>query len=124
GRSRNWAVAAAWQVLPRNGLFFLTAQRGWAVGEFGSILSTADGGKSWHVQQRCGQRAAVLFVHARATGLPLETLSILGGEEGYLAAGLRVLAPDPASAALTKASDGHRFTAAVALAGGAAAERR
>src|SRR5262249_22695852 len=104
------------------GVFFVNPQRGWAVGEFGSILTTSDGGKNWRVQQRGGQRAALLFVHARATGLPVETVSRMGGENGYLATGLRMLAPDPETAALDKVSEAQRFAAAVRLAGGAAGE--
>jgi photosystem II stability/assembly factor-like uncharacterized protein len=121
-QGRTWSMLPTKQVLPLNGVFFLNAQRGWAVGEFGAILSTTDGGQSWRVQRRSGQRAAILFVHARAAGLPVETLAVLGGEEGYLAAGLRVLAPDPATAACTKASDAQRFEAAARLAGGGAGE--
>lgn len=121
-QGHSWSVLPTGQVLPLHGVFFLNAQRGWAVGEFGAILSTPDGGNSWRVQQRGGQRAAVLFIHARASGLPVDTVSVLGGEDGYLAAGLRVLAPDPATAALSKAGDAQRFAAAVRLAGGAAGE--
>jgi photosystem II stability/assembly factor-like uncharacterized protein len=121
-QGRSWNVLPTGQVLPLNGVFFVNAQRGWAVGEFGSILTTSDGGTTWRVQQRGGQRAALLFVHARATGLPVETLSLLGGEEGYLATGLRVLAPDPATEDLARASEERRFAAALRLAGGAAGE--
>jgi photosystem II stability/assembly factor-like uncharacterized protein len=121
-QGRSWEVLPTAQPLPLHGVFFINAQRGWTVGEFGSILSTQDGGKSWRVQRRGGQRAAVLLVHARATGLPVETVSVLGGEEGYLATGLRVLASDPATAALDKATEGQRFAAAVRKAGGAAGE--
>ncbi|HLJ92382.1 MAG TPA: hypothetical protein VKU02_04235, partial [Gemmataceae bacterium] len=88
----------------------------------GSILSTADGGQTWRVQQRSGQRAAVLFVHAHADGIPLETVAALGGEEGYLATGLRVLAPDSATAPVNQAGASQRFEAAVRQAGGAAGE--
>lgn len=121
-QGRSWQVLPTGQWLPLHGVFFINAQRGWAVGELGSILSTADGGRSWRVQQRGGQRAAVLFVHARAAGLPVETVSVLGGEEGYLTTGLRVFAPDPATAAPDQAAAAQRFAAAVRLAGGAAGE--
>jgi photosystem II stability/assembly factor-like uncharacterized protein len=30
---------------------FITPERGWAVGEFGTILTTADGGKTWSAQK-------------------------------------------------------------------------
>ena len=65
------------QPLPLHGIHFVDELRGWAVGDFGSVLHTADGGKSWKVQRRGGQRAAVLFVHARPAGLPVDTIAEL-----------------------------------------------
>src|SRR5262249_55250285 len=93
-----------------------------AVGELGVILATSDGGKSWAIQRRGGERVAMLFVHAGAAGLPTETVALLGGEEGYLTAGLWVVGPDPFSAALPQATAGMRFAAAFRHAGGAAGE--
>src|SRR5262249_18195418 len=52
--------------------------------------------------------------------LPAETLAQLGGADGYLAAALRVAAPDPVSADLGQAGAPSRFATAVRLAGGAA----
>src|SRR5439155_17907181 len=115
----SWTVLPTGQVLPLNGVFFVNARRGWAVGEFGSILSTSDGGKSWRVQQRGGQRAAILFIHARPAGLPVDTVSILGAQDSYLAAAVHVLAADSATANLASASEPKRFVAAARLAGGA-----
>jgi photosystem II stability/assembly factor-like uncharacterized protein len=117
-----WQIRNTNQPLPLNSIFFANAQLGWAVGEFGSILHTADGGKSWRVQRRGGQRAALLFVHSRPAGLPVDTLGQVGGEEGYLAVGLRVLSSDPASASPERASEAQRFAAAMRRAGGAAGE--
>jgi photosystem II stability/assembly factor-like uncharacterized protein len=94
-RGATWQVVKTNQPLPLNAVFFFDEQRGWVVGEFGSILATTDGGKTWNVQRRGGQRAAVLFVHARAGSVPVDTVALLGGEEGYLAAALRVVCPDP-----------------------------
>jgi photosystem II stability/assembly factor-like uncharacterized protein len=121
-RGQTWDVRATGQPLPLNGVFFVDGRRGWAVGELGSILATVDGGQSWRVQHRGGQRAAVLLLHARSSGLPVDTVALLGGEEGYLAAGVRVLAADPASAAPGLAAEEQRFAAAVRQAGGAAGE--
>jgi photosystem II stability/assembly factor-like uncharacterized protein len=121
-QGKTWEIIRTQQPLPLHGVYFANAQRGWAVGEFGEILGTQDGGRSWRVQHRGGQRAAVAFVHARATGLPLDTIALLGGEEGYLATGLRVFGPDPVSAPPERASDNERFAAAVRAVGGAAGE--
>jgi photosystem II stability/assembly factor-like uncharacterized protein len=119
---QTWEVVRMGQTLPLNGLFFLDERRGWAVGEFGTVVSTADGGKTWRVQRRGGERAAVMFTHARATGVPLDTVALLGGQDGYLSVGLRITAPDRASAALPRATDGSRFQQALRLAGAAGGE--
>jgi photosystem II stability/assembly factor-like uncharacterized protein len=117
-----WKTFKTEQPLPLNGLFFLDERRGWAVGELGSILHTEDGGATWQVQKGGGQRAAVLFVQARATGLPAETVARLGEQDGYLAAGVCVAGPDPKSAPPREAAAEARFAACLRLAGGAAGE--
>jgi photosystem II stability/assembly factor-like uncharacterized protein len=117
-----WEVQRTEQALPINGLHFLDERTGWAVGEFGTILTTIDGGTTWKTQRHGGQRAAVMFIHARSTSVPVEAIALLGGEEGYLTATLRVVGPDPASAALIRASDEQRLQAAIRMAGGTAGE--
>ncbi|HEV3258647.1 MAG TPA: YCF48-related protein [Gemmataceae bacterium] len=121
-QGRTWEVLVTGQPLPLDGVFFTNGQRGWAVGELGSILATQDGGKTWAVQHRGGQRAAILFVHGRASGLPVDTIALLGGQEGYLSVGVRVNGSDPQSAAPGRACEAQRFAAAVRQAGGAAGE--
>src|SRR5262249_5899065 len=76
----SWEMQKTGQGLPLNGVFFIDEKTGWAVGELGTITATEDGGKTWRVQRRGGQRAALLFVHARPAGLPCDTLALLGGE--------------------------------------------
>jgi photosystem II stability/assembly factor-like uncharacterized protein/tetratricopeptide (TPR) repeat protein len=119
---KTWQVQHTGQPLPLHGIFFLDAQRGWAVGDCGTILGTQDGGRTWQVQHRGGERAALLLVHARAAGLPVEAVAALGGEEGYLATAVRVQGADPASAAPGRSTEPQRLEAAVRQAGGAAGE--
>ncbi len=121
-RGQSWQVVRTGQQLPLNGIFFIDEQHGWAVGELGLILATSDSGKTWQVQHRGGQRAAVLFLHARPGGLPLDAIAQLGGQEGYLCAALRVTASDLTTAAPDRSSEAARFAAAVRQAGGAAGE--
>jgi photosystem II stability/assembly factor-like uncharacterized protein len=118
----SWKLVKTGQPLPLHGVYFLDENRGWAVGELGSILGTTDGGRTWKVQRRGGRRVAVLFVHADAAGVPVDTAAILGGEEGYLTAALQVVGPDPGSAAFGHAAAGQRLAAAFRRAGGASAE--
>jgi photosystem II stability/assembly factor-like uncharacterized protein len=135
-----WEMLRTGQPLPLHAVHFLNDKRGWAAGEMGTILGTTDGGKTWTVQRQGGMRAAVLFVHAQAKSVPLDTVAALGGEDGYFAVGLGVTCPDPATltrhydtdaeriAAAMKAADPLRATdaqraaAALRLCGGAAGE--
>jgi photosystem II stability/assembly factor-like uncharacterized protein len=119
---KHWDLRITGQALPLNSLFFIDEQRGWAVGDFGVALTTVDGGKTWRIQRRGGERAAVLFVHARPNALPVDTIALLGAQEGYLTVGMRMNAVDPASAALQKATEGQRLAAAVRAAGGVCGE--
>jgi len=114
-----WKAHKTGQTLPLYGVFFIDERRGWAVGELGTILASTDGGQSWQAQHQGGKRAALLAVHARPGEIPVDTLARLGAEEGYLTTTLRVVAPDPASAALTQASAGQRLAMAARQAGGA-----
>jgi photosystem II stability/assembly factor-like uncharacterized protein len=117
-----WQLLRTGQPLPLHGVYFLDDNKGWAVGELGTILATNDGGRSWEIRNQGGKRAAACFVHAQAEDVPFDTLAMLGADEGYLLAGLRVVAPDPASSAFARAADPSRFAAAWRRAGGAAGE--
>jgi photosystem II stability/assembly factor-like uncharacterized protein len=119
---RTWEVVRTGQTMPLHGLFFRDEKNGWAVGELGTIIATVDGGKTWQVQRRGGQHAAVLSVHARSDGNPLDTVALLGAAEGYLAAALWTTAPEPASAELARVGESSRCAGAWRLAGGAMAE--
>jgi photosystem II stability/assembly factor-like uncharacterized protein len=117
-RGRNWQVQQTGQPLPLHGLWFVTLQRGWAVGDLGTILSTDDGGRTWKVQRRGGQRAAVLVFAGTATQVPWGTVAALGGEEGYLVAVHQVVAPVGPGASESVV----RFSQAVRQAGGCQGE--
>lgn len=119
---QHWEAQPTGQTVPLHGVQFFNESTGWAVGDFGTILGTADGGRSWTVQRRGGQRAAALFVHAKSVDVPLETVAALGADDGYLTASVRVTSADPASAALPRSADGFRWSAAARKAGGAAAD--
>ncbi len=121
-RGAGWEILKTGQPLPLNGVFFFDEKRGWAVGELGLVLGTQDGGKTWKAQRRGGERAAVMFVHGRPADLPVDTLAVLGLEDGWLTACVGVTAPDPRSEAFARASDPQRLAGAVRQAGGAAGE--
>lgn len=121
-QGKTWEVQKTGQTLPLNAVHFINENNGWAVGEFGCVVATTDGGKTWKVQRRGGMQAALLFVHARGSELPADTIAQLGAADGYLATSVCVTGADPASAAPVRAADPQRWESAMALCGGAAGE--
>jgi photosystem II stability/assembly factor-like uncharacterized protein/LmbE family N-acetylglucosaminyl deacetylase len=117
-----WEIQRTGQPLPLNSVFFLNASRGWAAGELGQILGTQDGGRNWKIQRSGGQRAALLLVHARPDSIPLPSIAIEGGQQGYLAAAVRLLGPDFATAPPSEATAPMRLAEAVRQSGGASSE--
>jgi photosystem II stability/assembly factor-like uncharacterized protein len=119
---RSWELVHTGQPLPLHAIHFLDDKTGWAAGELGTILATGDGGKTWRVQRRGGQRAAVLAIHARPEDVPLGSVALLGGEKGYLSVGLCLTGPDPRVAPAEQAAAPDRFGEAFRQAGGTSAE--
>lgn len=71
-----------------NKLVFADDQFGWAVGSFGTILATADGGANWTIQRGTNSRVALLAVSPDAQNIPHEVFSKYGSEENSLVASL------------------------------------
>ena len=106
---RNWEVLGPEQPLPLNGVFF--SRRAARLGGRrvrAAILATTDGGKTWQVQRRGGQRAALLLSTPRASGAgrhrrPARRPGRLPGSGGS-----GVSSPDAASASPARAAEGPR----------------
>jgi photosystem II stability/assembly factor-like uncharacterized protein len=119
---RTWQTVRTGQPLPLHAIHFQDDRHGWAVGDLGTILGTSDGGKSWTLQRRGGQRMAALLAHARPAGVPLDTVALLGARDGYLTAALCVTSPDCTTAGFDRCQSSERLAAAFRAVGGAAAE--
>lgn len=61
---------------PLRALFRLDNDRGWAVGDWGTIALTRDGGSTWRTVRGNGDRPAVMAVAARAADLPWSLLGM------------------------------------------------
>ena len=109
----DWEIVKTGQPLPLHAVTFLDEKRGWAVGEMGTILGTADGGKTWVVQHQGGLRSAALFVHATAKSVAHDTVAAIGGEDGYYAVSLAVTSADPATLIRRYDTDAERLAAAM-----------
>ena len=79
-----WNVFATGSAVPLRAIWFVDDQHGWAAGELGTILATADGGRTWQRQRAGGDRAALLALLAEPDQTPLELIARLAGDEGYL----------------------------------------
>ncbi len=87
---KTWQIQPTGQTMPLLGLHFLDEQRGVAVGALGTVLVTTDAGRNWTVQRRGGHRSAALLFSAKGQQLPLGTLALQGGDEGYLFTAIQV----------------------------------
>lgn len=68
-----------------NRICFVDESHGWAVGDFGKIYATKDGGQSWELQRNGSQRGnsqvALLAVCETESELPLELIARHAGED-------------------------------------------
>ena len=96
-RGNTWQSLPTGQNAPLRAITFIDERTGYAVGDLGTILATNDGGRTWQLQRRGGERAALLLALARETDVPLELVGKLGAEEGYLTT-VSLLRPEPRAA--------------------------
>jgi photosystem II stability/assembly factor-like uncharacterized protein len=83
---RKWLKQLTGQTSPISALRFSNDQHGIAVGAFGLIIRTENGGKTWQAVQGDGRRAAFLALHARVGQACAPLIARLSGESGYRSA--------------------------------------
>lgn len=120
-RGKTWSAQNTQSFVPIEGLHFVDARTGWAVGALGTILVTDDGGKTWQRQRGGGTRAAVLGMFSEPSKAPLELAAQLGGSDGYLTAYHFLVRRDLEQAAAASPDLSERAQAAVVEVGGTTA---
>lgn len=83
-----WQAQRTSDPAPIRALHFPTPQLGCAVGAFGSIRLTQDGGRTWRTVRGGARRPALLAVLADAKSPPLPLIVRESGESGYRSVGL------------------------------------
>ncbi len=81
---KSWATHATGATATIRSFFFLDDRQGWAVGDWGTILATSDGGRTWTVQRYGAKRVAALAVFAEANDVPWEALAKIAAQDGYI----------------------------------------
>jgi hypothetical protein len=81
---RTWNSFATGSSIPLRALWFFDDLHGWAAGELGTILATADGGQTWQRQRAGGERSALMALMAEPDDVPFELIAHLSGGDGYL----------------------------------------
>lgn len=100
---------------------FVNSKIGFAVGDFGTILATEDGGRSWTVQREGGRRLSYLVLAARAEDVPFEAIAKLSGEEGYFGGVQLLMRDELAKSDISEISLETRLHEAVVRCGGSGA---
>ncbi len=118
---RRWVKQLTGQTAPLSAVRFANHQLGLAVGEFGVIIRTEDGGKTWQGVRGNGRHAAVLALHARPGQTSAALLTKLSGEAGYRSAVWIAQRNDLGPLAIASDSES-RLNSAVQKSGGNAAE--
>lgn len=83
---QSWVKQSTGQAVPLSAIRFTNDMLGLAVGAFGEILRTDDGGRKWRAVRGEGRRAAMLSLHARPGQTSAPLLTRLSGESGYRSA--------------------------------------
>ncbi|MDA1166570.1 MAG: hypothetical protein O3B13_26030, partial [Planctomycetota bacterium] len=86
----SWTRQATGHTAPIHALNFSSEETGVAVGAFGTILRTSDGGRSWDVCRAGQRRAAILAIHTRPERIPFGMLAKQAGDEGFRSVALVV----------------------------------
>ena len=119
----NWESCPTGSFAPIRSMTFINPLIGWAVGDFGTILGTQDGGATWSPQRSGGTRAAILGLFPDANDVPMELITLHSGNEGYLSV-IEVLGRrDIETPPLEDVSSIDRLHEAMLRCGGCGAER-
>ena len=115
----SWTRQATGHSAPIHSLNFANEEIGFAVGAFGTILRTTDGGSSWSVCRAGRRRAAILSIHTRPERIPFGMLAKQGGDEGFRS--VAIVVPRRDASAETDLSLERQMHDAVTTVGGSGA---
>lgn len=80
---QTWQLQGTRNPTPLRAIHFRDDQNGVALGDFGTILLTSNGGETWQRPVGTARRAGMLVISASQDALPFPLLSWYAGENGY-----------------------------------------
>lgn len=118
---RSWSAQPVSGSAPLNAVHFSSGLRGCAVGAFGHVATTEDGGQTWR-SVRGGRRAALLTIQTQAERVPIRLVTRSAAENGYRTVTALAARHDIGPDGYLDAHVDLRLKGAVLLAGGCDAE--
>jgi len=91
---KSWIRQTTGQTAPIAAMSFSSSTHGAAVGAFGMILTTQDGGRTWRAVRGDNRRTAILSLHTRVEQVSVNLQAQLAGEQGYRSVVSLVPRPD------------------------------
>ena len=117
---KTWEKQLTGQSAPLQGIHFSTEKRGCAVGEFGTILVTENGGRAWHAVRGAGRRLALMMLTGTSRDISLKPIVELSGDLGYRSL-IAAVSSDAAPQIPGETDPGVRLAEAALRAGGSGA---
>lgn len=118
----HWAQQPTGETAPIESLHFVNETQGIAVGAFGRISRTDDGGKTWQTVRGGSRRAAFMTLLGKVSQMPAGLLVQQSAEQGYRSVVSLPVRRDVGSKAADHHGERERLRAAILAAGGNDAE--
>ncbi len=87
---KKWDIVKTNNNATLNTIFFIDKQSGWTAGEFGTILATKDGGKTWTTQKRGASQAKILVIQTGLKDASPEISAFLGFDKKNIVSNLTI----------------------------------
>lgn len=119
---RSWETQPTPQPTPLHAIEFVSERHGFAVGDLGRIVTTADGGQTWTDLRGGDRRLALLSLHVRPNEVSLPLTVRTAGEQGYRSGAVALSRPDIGGRNTFETTSGERLRDALLSCGGATSD--
>jgi len=119
---QSWETQPTPQPIPLHAIEFVSERHGFAVGDLGRIVATADGGETWTDLRGGDRRLALLGFHVRPNEAALPLTIRTAGEQGYRSGAVALSRQDIGGRNPSDMTSGERMRDALLSCGGSMGE--